>query len=100
MCGLAPSLALPKNDSVMQSCSNVALSTIRPPKSDSPSPGLSTTPSIAAEYDVRAPARVPSPYAQEGAVSPCRQRFAEVAGGAEAPRARSEGAVRRAARTL
>src|SRR5919197_909528 len=52
MCGLAPSLALSKNDSVMQSSGNVAFSTILPPKSDSPSPGLSTTPATPASMQI------------------------------------------------
>src|SRR5262245_13456244 len=81
MCGLAPSRALSKNDSVMQSSSNVVLSTIRPPNSDSPSPGRRTTPlaaptAIASEYDDRAAARVSPPDAEEGAARP---RSAEAA---------------------
>jgi hypothetical protein len=51
------------------SCSKLDLSTIRPLKSDSPSPGLSTTASTAAEYDDRAAAGVSAPHAEEGALS-------------------------------
>src|SRR2546423_7658181 len=80
----------------MQSCSKIALSTIRPLKSDSPSPGLSTTPSIAAEYDDRAPARVSTPNAQEGALSAGRQSLGARARGTRKARTRSQGSVRRA----
>src|ERR671910_385470 len=51
MCGLAPSRAPSNQDSVMQSWSKAAVSTIRPPKSSSPSPALCTTPGTAREYD-------------------------------------------------
>src|SRR3989442_10577008 len=50
----------------MVSRSKSALITMRPPKSTSPSPGPSTTPFIAFEYDDRASARVSAPDAEEG----------------------------------
>src|SRR5919204_1050925 len=63
----------------MQSSSSVALRTILPPKSDSPSPGLSTTPAIPHEYADRAPARVPPSDAEAGAA---RSRHAQEEDGA------------------
>src|SRR5580765_7855728 len=71
----------------MQSWSNVALRTIRPPNSTSPSPGLSTTPAIAGEYDDRASTRVPASHAKAG---PAGARSAET----------EHDPVRRAARAL
>src|SRR4029077_21187207 len=96
-CGEAPSRASGKCDSVIVSWSKLDLSTIRPPKSDSPSPGLSTTASIAAEYDDRAPAGVSAPDAEEGTLPARRLAVAACTHGAPAARAHREGAVCRAA---
>src|SRR4051812_47218363 len=77
MCGLAPSRALSKDDSVMHSWGKVALRTILPSNSDSPSPGLSTTPAIDGEYAGRAPAGAPTSDAPEGAARAGRRVEAE-----------------------
>src|SRR6266540_840020 len=70
MCGLAPDWALPYHDSVAHSCSRATvIATERSSRAviGSPSPGRTTIPSIAPEYDGRATARVSPSNAEEGA---------------------------------